>query len=205
MNIDELLAAVPTIEPLALTRLQAEIGRRLRALEAEKSRRPGALVMGIDPGTERTAYWLGDPDNMDRPTVAMGWLENERMLARIREWIAGTHTLLIAVEWVTNYGKPVGSDTFEMIRWIGRFHQAIVDYDQPGDVPEPVYLRRPDVARRLAGAANVKEPLLRQILLDRWGGSARAVGRKKTPGPLYGVKSHVWSALAVAVAAKIPS
>jgi len=32
-------------------------------------------------------------------------------------------------------------------------------------------------------------------------GGDGAVGTKKAPGPLYGVKTHMWSALAVAVVA----
>ena len=35
--------------------------------------------------------------------------------------------------------------------------------------------------------------------VDLFGGKEAAVGTKKAPGPLHGVKSHLWSALALAV------
>jgi len=42
-----------------------------------------------------------------------------------------------------------------------------------------------------------KDANIRQALIDKLG----PVGTKKSPGPLWGVKSHIWSALAVAVTA----
>jgi hypothetical protein len=36
-------------------------------------------------------------------------------------------------------------------------------------------------------------------LIDRFGGSERAKGTKKAPGPLLAIKSHEWAALALAV------
>jgi hypothetical protein len=46
-----------------------------------------------------------------------------------------------------------------------------------------------------------KDANIRQALIDRFG----AVGTKKMPGPLFGVSSHYWAALAVAVyAAETP-
>ena len=51
----------------------------------------------------------------------------------------------------------------------------------------------------LCGDARAKDPNIRAALIDRWGGSkAAAVGTKKSPGPLYGFKSDMWAALAVA-------
>jgi len=40
-----------------------------------------------------------------------------------------------------------------------------------------------------------KDANIRQALLDLIGPQ----GTKKTPGPTYGIKSHTWAALAVAV------
>jgi hypothetical protein len=42
-----------------------------------------------------------------------------------------------------------------------------------------------------------KDQNIRQALIDRLG----PPGTKKNPGPTYGVTSHMWSALAVAVTA----
>jgi hypothetical protein len=47
---------------------------------------------------------------------------------------------------------------------------------------------------------------VRQAILDRFpgtgGGKTPQIGTKKQPGPLYGVKGHMWAALAVALTAE---
>ncbi|MBV8782506.1 MAG: hypothetical protein JO353_14005, partial [Phycisphaerae bacterium] len=45
-----------------------------------------------------------------------------------------------------------------------------------------------------------KDGNIRQALIDRFGPTKeRAIGKKKSPGPLYGMSGDCWSALAVAV------
>jgi hypothetical protein len=44
-----------------------------------------------------------------------------------------------------------------------------------------------------------KDANIRQALIDIYGGNDKAIGNKKTPGPLYGIKGDLWAALAVAV------
>ena len=46
----------------------------------------------------------------------------------------------------------------------------------------------------------LRDANIRQALIDRYGpGKDRAIGRKLSPGPLYGLSGDCWSALAVAV------
>jgi hypothetical protein len=54
---------------------------------------------------------------------------------------------------------------------------------------------RKDVKLHLCNSPRAKDANVRQALLDRLGPQ----GTKKAPGPTYGVKSHEWAALAVAV------
>ena len=62
-------------------------------------------------------------------------------------------------------------------------------------------IKRQTTKAVLCGTARAKDPNVHQALIDMYGGSMKAAkGTKKAPGPLYGVKSHIWSALAVAVA-----
>jgi hypothetical protein len=63
---------------------------------------------------------------------------------------------------------------------------------QGGDVS--LVFRR-DVKLHLCDSPRAKDGNVRQALLDRLGPQ----GTKKAPGPTYGVKSHEWAALAVAV------
>ena len=59
---------------------------------------------------------------------------------------------------------------------------------------------RKDVKLHLCGDLRAKDANIRQALIDLFGpGKERAIGKKKTPGPLYGIRKHEWSALAVAV------
>ena len=52
----------------------------------------------------------------------------------------------------------------------------------------------------LCGHPRAKDPNIRQALLDRFGpGREKALGTKKAPGALYGIKGDEWAALAVAI------
>jgi hypothetical protein len=60
-------------------------------------------------------------------------------------------------------------------------------------------LPRKDVKLHLCGSPRAKDANIRQALLDRYGGKEKAIGSKHQRGPLYGIRSHLWAALAVAV------
>ncbi|MBQ1764316.1 MAG: hypothetical protein IIZ92_15615 [Aquincola sp.] len=102
----------------------------------------------------------------------------------------------LAIEMIASYGMPVGREVFETCVWIGRFVQA---WHSPDKV-RLVYRR--DVKLHLCGSPRAKDPNIRQALIDKLG----PAGTKKDPGPTYGVKSHAWAALGVAVtAAEVPA
>jgi hypothetical protein len=58
---------------------------------------------------------------------------------------------------------------------------------------------RRDVKLSLCGSARAKDGNIRTALIDLHGGKEAAIGRKKTPGPLWGVHADVWAALALAI------
>jgi hypothetical protein len=64
---------------------------------------------------------------------------------------------------------------------------------------------RRDVKLRLCGTVKAKDANVRQALIDMFpktgGGKIPQIGTKAQPGPLYGVASHAWAAVAVAVTA----
>jgi hypothetical protein len=97
---------------------------------------------------------------------------------------------LIAIEMIASYGMPVGREVFETCVWIGRFVQAACAL--PCE-----YVYRKDVKLYLCGNARAKDSNVRQAIIDRFGGKDKAIGRKKNPGPLHGVKGDLWAALAV--------
>ena len=117
-------------------------------------------------------------------------VENEHILAFLRGGLAPEVRQLV-IEKVEGFGMAVGAEVFETVFWSGRFAEAAH--------PLPVErLGRKAVKLHLCGSMRAKDPNIRQALIDRYGGPD-AIGRKATPGPLYGVSGDVWSALAVAV------
>jgi len=142
-------------------------------------------LLAIDPGTTHSGYVVMDADGVQLSGVA----ENGEMFELI-----AAHGSNIAIEMIASYGMAVGREVFETCLWIGRFMQAAG--------PDRVRLvYRKDVKLHLCGSPRAKDANIRQALIDRWGGKAEAVGTVKKPGPLYGVKSHAWAALGVAVTA----
>ena len=148
--------------------------------------------LAIDPGTDKSGYVVYRDS-----VLASGVMPNDEMLAYIQRSHMQINAYSLAIEMVSSYGMPVGREVFETVRWIGRFQQAWYE-------PEKVnYAYRRDVKLHLCGTARAKDANIRKALLDLFprtgGGKTPQVGTKSAPGPLYGVSSHAWSALAVAV------
>lgn len=155
-------------------------------------------TLAIDPGTVQSAWVLLDGETpvdwaIDPNDDVVRWLRHSAVVQTVDQ---------IVVEDVQSYGMPVGREVFEMVRWSGRFQEAI-EYR----VQQPVFLEdrrvewitRLEVKTRLCGSAKAKDPNVRQAVLDRYGGS-NAKGTKAHPGPLYGFKADLFAALAVGLA-----
>lgn len=145
-------------------------------------------TLAIDPGTTESGWVLLD----GTVVVDSGVSDNHDVL----RWVqAGQGADTLAVEMIANMGMAVGKSTFDTVRWIGRFQQAWRE-------PEAVqFVFRHQVKQHLCGSQRAKDPNIRQALLDVLGPQ----GTKAKPGPTYGVKSHAWAALAVAVTAAAAS
>ena len=157
----------------------------------------GMAMLAIDPGTEKSVWMLYDGSS-NRPIVDMGIEPNGDVLHRIRA--ARGKVSHVVIEMVASYGGPVGVTTFETVCWIGRFAQLSTTLGIP---PSRLYRKGKDgICKHICHSSNAKDSHIRQALIDRFGpGKERAIGTKKSPGPLYGVKTHLWSALAIAVTA----
>ena len=143
-------------------------------------------ILAIDPGTTRSAFI----ELLDGRPFGGIW-DNETLLKSLADRSRWSPNSVLVVEMVASYGMPVGREVFETCVWIGRFVQAW------GGPHELVYRR--DVKLHLCGQARAKDANVRQAVLDRFGGKEAAVGRKATPGPLYGLKADSWQALALPV------
>lgn len=152
------------------------------------------MILAIDPGTAESGWVLyGDGRVHDS-----GVMKN----ADVVRWLAyrsAADGARLAIEMIASYGMPVGREVFETCVWIGRFKQA---WHDPEDV---TLVYRKDVKLHLCGSPRAKDPNVRQALIDLFpavgGGKTPQIGTKGQPGPLYGVTSHAWPALGVAITA----
>lgn len=145
-----------------------------------------SLLVAIDPGTTHSGWVV----MQDGQPVDHGIADNHDVLDMLR----GFSTAQVAIEMIASYGMAVGSEVFDTCVWIGRMSQA-------AGVDRVRLVFRREVKSHLCGSVKAKDPNVRQALIDRWGGKAAAIGTSKQRGPLYGVKSHAWAALGVAVTA----
>ena len=154
-------------------------------------------LLAIDPGTTQSGWVLFAHGKV----LDSGVMENVDLRRRLKERSFGlTWADNVAIEMVASYGMAVGAETFRTVWWSGRF--ADCWFDQSGKLPLEVF--RKEVKLHLCGNSQAKDKNIRQALIDIYGGEGGkdvAIGKKAAPGPLYGVSSHAWSALAVAVTA----
>lgn len=141
------------------------------------------VILAIDPGTTQSGWVL-----LAHGRVAdCGVDDNDTVLHRLH----GSMADRLAIEMIASYGMAVGREVFQTCVWIGRFQQAWRD-------PEAVRLvYRQEVKLHLCKSPRAKDANIRHALIDRIGPQ----GTKKAPGPTYGVASHAWAALGVAVTA----
>jgi hypothetical protein len=142
------------------------------------------LILAIDPGTTQSGVCLFSRGRV----IESGVHDNGAVLQIIRTSCADA----LAIEMVASYGMAVGREVFETCVWIGRFQQS---WRSP-ESARLVY--RKDVKLHLCGSPRAKDANIRAALIDLIGPQ----GCKAAPGPTYGVKSHAWAALAVAVTAE---
>jgi len=149
-------------------------------------------IMAIDPGTTESAWMYYDSDA--KSPIAFGKNPNDYLFAELKNRVIDR----LAIEMVASFGMPVGASIFQTVVWIGRYLQYWVDDHHPYEHVRLIY--RKEVCLHLCGSARAKDPNIRQVLMDRYGSTRElAIGKKKKPGPLYGVAADVWSALAIAI------
>lgn len=145
-------------------------------------------IFAIDPGTEESAWVAWENGQLRRH----GKQANAVLLQRLRGFPVDLGATLLAVEMIASYGMAVGREVFTTCVWIGRFIEA-----WPAGEHRLIYRRQ--VKLELCGSAKANDANIRAELLDRFGGKVAAIGSKKAPGPLYGLKGDTWAALGVAI------
>lgn len=151
-------------------------------------------ILAIDPGSEQSAFLIWDGAHI----IGMDIIPNAEMLRAIREY-PSFDGCDCYIEKVASMGMSVGATVFTTVFWYGRFFQEWLANFQV----EPTLVERKPIKLHHCGVARANDSNIRQALIDRFGDP----GKKSSPGKLYGVKSHLYAALALATYAydkKVP-
>lgn len=155
-------------------------------------------ILAIDPGTEQSAWCVFESVGTKDHPILFGQIKNDDMVLKCRypAWgpsCPGAVPDLLVIEMIKSYGNVMGDSVLQTCVWIGRFIQSWG--------PRPYELiPRKRIVTQICMNPRANDTNVRQALIDRWGGKEKAIGSKAKPGPLYGMKNDMWSALAVAVA-----
>lgn len=150
-------------------------------------------ILCIDPGPEKSGVVIFDEAEMSLVFTCHN-LSNQALLVLID---VGPPCDKMVFEMMSNYGTPIGASVLDAVLWSGMFMHAFGRENVIG-----VY--NSNIRLDLCGNVRVGESNIRQAVIDHFpatgGGKTPQIGTKKAPGPLYGMKSHAWSALAVGLA-----
>ncbi len=143
-------------------------------------------ILAIDPGTTCSGWAVFDASVGE--VVSSGVSDNCDLLPGLH----GFAVDVLAIEVFEARGMPIGNDSIQTIIYTGRIIQ-----EWESRIGKVVTVRRSAVKLHLCGSSRAKDGNVRQALIDKLG----PPGTKKAPGGTYGVSSHAWAALAVAVTA----
>lgn len=162
--------------------------------------------MAIDPGPTQSAFVLYEVPSQANPlgrVIDHLKEENDKIIERIEDGMQKGVSEFhhwpdhYVIEMIASYGMAVGEDVFETCVWIGRFmqvHKASLIQGRTHRV------KRLAVKMHMCKSPKANDSTIRRALIDRWGpDKEKAIGRKKTPGPLYDIVDDEWQALALAV------
>lgn len=173
---------------------------------------PRGRVLALDPGNEKTGVVYYDT-NVNGSVIA-GVIADNRSIEQTM-WKVTTDRMalssffprhlgiveapIMVIEHIGHYGTgmPAGREVFDTCVAIGRFAAT---WEITAGMKTHL-MQRKDVKLQLCRSSRAKDANVNQAVWDRFGGDRKsAVGTKKNPGPCYGFVSHMWSALALAIA-----
>lgn len=140
--------------------------------------------IGIDPGSTKSGVVVWMNGKVGLHTV----MPNDELRQRLASVGQIAQPTKLAIE-MFSVASTCGIEVFESCRWVGVFQTEWGDRH-----PHRLVVRK-EIYHELLGGSIGKDSLVRQALIARIG----PVGTKTVPGPLFGVVSHEWQALAVAV------
>tara|TARA_R100000951_G_scaffold106931_1_gene101860 strand:- start:695 stop:1372 length:678 start_codon:yes stop_codon:yes gene_type:complete len=164
------------------------IGKRKTWASLEERR---SVIFAIDAGQFESGFVRTDCKQI----YFKGIIPNDQICLRLRNLNDKDD---VAIEMIASYGMPVGKSVFETCLAIGRMIEA---YESTHEKRVELIYRK-EVKQAICGSVRANDATIRQALIDFFpqtgGGKTPAIGIKSNQGALYGMKSHCWSALAVA-------
>lgn len=153
-------------------------------------------ILAIDPGTLKSGWVLYDTKT--HSILDKGITENYGLKQYIKSGIDQRMFNSVSVEMIASYGMAVGREVFETCLYIGQIMQLLDD-----SMIECKLIFRREVKKSICNNGQAKDKNIRQALINEFpkigGGKEPRIGTKKEPGRLYGVTSHIWAALGVAI------
>jgi hypothetical protein len=145
------------------------------------------IYLGIDPGPFESAFvwWEAKAERVIRLESIPAFGIDSITIGPLLKGVD-----FVSIEWIECFGMAVGQETFRTVAGIGWFASLLSGIDRPLRL-----VPRRSVKLHLCNSMRAKDANVRQALIDRFG----PVGTKKQPGKLYGVATHYWAALGVAV------
>lgn len=153
------------------------------------------MILAIDPGPTTCGFVIYDPhtQRVSSAHAELSWPDVRRRLA--------DHLLtsaLVVCERIQ--AGPPSSDVVLTTEVVGR----VIEWCDSTRMPLELLYRRDALAALGISAKGPKDPLVRAALIELHGGTKQqAVGNRFNRGPLYGVSSHAWAALALAVTSNL--
>ena len=155
-------------------------------------------ILGIDPGTRESGVVLWDSETVLYRRVQ----DNYSLRDDLRNGFP-VGADVVVMESMTPYAT--GYTTMATLLFLGRLFE-ICDETQR----KWYQVTRQAVVKHITGRAHAKKPdtrnndtRVRDALIARFpatgGGKVPQIGIKAQPGPLYGMATHMWPALAVAI------
>ena len=179
-------------------------------------------TLAIDPGNKKSGWLLFEPADVLGGLKLINFGINTN--GKLRRWFdSDCAAEQLIIETPNPQGMAMAAETMDTLIEIGRFVQVWEFANCEKGHWSHVF--RQDVKLHLCGQARAKDKNVRQALIDRFGGNTVAIGGVKcprchgkgwcgrgrpvceecggqgwdsSPGPLKGVTSHVWPALALA-------
>lgn len=148
------------------------------------------IVIGLDPGYRQSAFVTFDGERVMDHQIA----DNEDIRQHLKGLRKHAEPAVLVIEQMQMFRSAfgVGAEVFDSVYWSGRF----------AEIWDPWRVERMLRAKVRGHLHAIKggDAAVRQGLIVRFGGyKETAIGSKKNPGPCFGIKSHEWSALALAV------